>query len=286
MSDHLPKISLRLGEFPDWDDQFSGWAMYKGYWGIVSGDTKCSDPAASTAKAKEAELHNKEITAWKDVDQCTAGAILLMLFCAHHTSGSVLYAAIYKRHVQEKPASCYNTYLEFLGLCRHNGEELTVFVSRVQEVMHHVQERRPSNFSIKDLDSDLMCIATLHALSDDPSCVVHVSRLLHSANKLSDIDKLKTELVDEDMNHRTSPALYGLKADAQGGLCTAEVVDTANAALAAAAAAAAAAQKKSKPVFSSTPAPSGVSAAPAAPRAACAHCKGRHPTEKCYGKQC
>ena len=40
--------------------------MYKGYWGIVSGDTKCPDPAASTAKAKETEVRNKEIAAWKD----------------------------------------------------------------------------------------------------------------------------------------------------------------------------------------------------------------------------
>jgi len=104
-------------------------------------------------------------------------------------------------------------------------------------------------------------------------------RLLHSTDKLSDIDKLKTKLVDEDMNCRTSPVLYGLKADAQGVLRAAKVVDTANAALAAAAATA---QKKSKPAFSSTPAPSGTSAAP---RTTCAHCKGRHPTEKCYGKQ-
>jgi len=257
MSDHLPKISLRLGELPDWDDQFSGWAMYKGYWGIISGDTKCSDPVASTAKAEEAELHNKEITAWTDVDQCAAGAILLMLSAeectalhAHRTSGGALYAAIRQRHVQEKPASRYNAYLEFLGLCCNDGEELAAFVSRVQDAMCHVQECCPATFSIKDLDSDLMCMATLHALSDDPSCVVHVSRLLHSADKLSDIDKLKTELVDEDMNHRTSPALYGLKADTQGVLGAAVIVDTANAALAAVAAA----QKKSKPVFSSTPA--------------------------------
>ena len=121
MSNHLPKISLCLGNFPDWDDQFSGWAMYKGYWGIISGDTKCPNPAASTAKAKEAELHNKEIAAWKDIDQHAAGTILLMLsaeehttLCAHCTSGSTLYAAIRQRHVQEKPASHYNTYLEFL----------------------------------------------------------------------------------------------------------------------------------------------------------------------------
>jgi len=205
---------------------------------------------------------------------------------AHRTSGSALYAAIRQRHVQEKPASRYNAYLEFLGLRRNDGEELAAFVSRIQDAMRHVQERRPATFSIKDLDSELMCMATLRALSDDPSCAVLVSTLLHSTDKLSDIDKLKTELVDEDMNRRTSPALYGLKADAQGVLRAAEVVDTANAALAAAAAAAAAAvQKKSKPAFSSTPAPSGASATPAAPRAACAHCKGRHPTEKCYGKK-
>ena len=53
--------------------------MYKGYWGVVSGNTKCPNPTASTVKAEEAELHNKEITAWKDVDQRAAGAILLML---------------------------------------------------------------------------------------------------------------------------------------------------------------------------------------------------------------
>ena len=84
--------------------------MYKGYWGIVSRDTKCPDPAASTAKAEEAELRNKEIAAWKDVDQRATGAILLMLSTeectalrAHRTSGSALYAAIRQRHVQEKP---------------------------------------------------------------------------------------------------------------------------------------------------------------------------------------
>jgi len=86
MSKHLPKILLHLGEFPDWDDLFSGWAMYKGYWGIVSGDTKCPDPAASTAKAKEAGLRNKEIAAWKDIDQRAAGTILLMLSAEEHTA--------------------------------------------------------------------------------------------------------------------------------------------------------------------------------------------------------
>jgi len=86
--------------------------------------------------------------------------------------------------------------------------------------------------------------------------------LLHSTDKLSDIDKLMTELVNEDMNCTMSPALYGLKADAKGILRAAKVVDTANATLAAAAAAA---QKKSKPAFSSTPALSGMSAAPLVP---------------------
>jgi len=231
----------------------------------------------------------QEIAAWKDINQRAAGAILLMLSAeertalhAHRTSGSTLYAAIRQRHVQERPASRYNAYLEFLGLRRNDGEALAAFVSHIQDAMRHVQECRPATFSIKDLDSELMCMATLRALSNDPSCAVLVSTLLHSTDKLSDIDKLKTELVDEDMKRRTSPALYGLKADAQGVLRAAEVVDTANAALAAAAAAA---QKKSKPVFSSTPALSGTSAAPAAPHATCAHCKGRHPTEKCYGKQ-
>jgi len=196
MSDHLPKILLRLGNFPDWDDQFSGWAMYQGYWGIVSGDTKCPDPAASTAKAKEAELQNNEIAAWKDVDQRAAGAILLMLSAeertalrAHHTSGSMLYAAIHQRHIQEKPASRYNAYLEFLGLRRNDGEELAAFVSRVQDAMRHIQDRRPATFSIKDINSELMCMATLRALSNNPSCAVLVSMLLHSTNKLSDIDK-------------------------------------------------------------------------------------------------
>ena len=194
---------------------------------------------------------------------------------AHCTSSSALYTAICQLHVQEKHASRYNAYLEFPGLCRNNGQELATFVSRVQDAMRHVQECRPATFSIKDLDSELMCMVTLRALSNVSSCAVLVPTLLHSTDKLSDINKLKTELVDEDMNRRTSPALYGLKADAQGVLRAAEVVDTANAALAAAAAAAAAAvQKKSKPAFSSTPAPSGASAAPAAPRAACAHCKG------------
>jgi len=200
---------------------------------------------------------------------------------AHHTSGSALYAAICQRHVQEKPASRYNISLEFLGLCCNDGEELAAFVSPVQDAMRHVQEPRPATFSIKDLDSELMCMAALRAVSNDPSCTVLVSMLLHSTDKLSDIDKLKTDLVDEDMNRRTLPALYGLRADVQGVLRAAEVVDTANAALAAAAAAAAV-QKKSKPAFSSTPAPS---EATAAPRTTCAHCKGRHPTEKCYGKQ-
>ena len=113
-------------------------------------------------------MRNKEIAAWKDIDQRAAGAILLMLsaeertaLCAHCTSGSALYAAIRQRHVQEKPASRYNAYLEFLGLRRNDGEELAALVSRVQDAMRQVQERRPATFSIKDLDSELRCMATL-----------------------------------------------------------------------------------------------------------------------------
>lgn len=283
MSDQLPKISLRLGDFPGWDDQFTAWAMYKGIWNVVSGDTKCPSALPSGSKAEDTTVHDKEVADWKGIDQHTAGAIMLMLSSEerttlrdHCTSGSALYAAIHARHVQEKPASRYNTYLEFLGLRRNDGEDLTAFVSRVKDSMRRCQERCPDGFTLWQLDTaELMCMATLRALSDDPSCAVLVSMLLHSADNLSKIDKLKTELSDEDMNRKTSPALYGLKVDPHGVLRAAEVVDAANAA------SSVPAPKKAKPAVSgtlSTPATTTT-------RAVCAHCKGKHPSNKCFQKQ-
>ena len=126
--------------------------------------------------------------------------------------------------------------------------------SRAEEAIQRIKERRPKSFTLGEVDAELTCMVIVRALSDKPSCSVLVSMLLHNEDKLTDVTKLKDELIMEDISRNTTPALYGLRKTAEGVLRAAEHANAAgiapNAAAKAPAAANAAGSRRSRPAAS------------------------------------
>ena len=272
MPESIPKFAaLKIGGFAAWEPQMVAYLRFKGWFTVVNDKYKrpvATDPDAPTLKEQE------DIDWWDDTDERAAGAITLALSSEevialrdHLESSVALWKEIKKRHVVDKATSRYNAWHEFFNLRIQPGETLDTFAGRAQEVMHHVQERRPTTgYDIATQDGELVVNAVLRGMVEDKSCRTLLTTLLGDATKLGDIAKLRERLVAEDISRDTTPDLYGLKKSDHGVLMASTAPTTT-----AGAGAATTQNKDGKPKKD---------------RAICAYegCGGRHTTDSCYKK--
>src|SRR6201996_1463575 len=106
-----------------------------------------------------------------------------------------MWAALKARHVQVKATSCFHEYSDFFSICLREGEQLSDLAGCVQEGMCLIQAQRPSPFTLEDLDKELVLMGIISGLSEDPSCRVLVTQLLHlsSLNFLAIYNVLKAQ---------------------------------------------------------------------------------------------
>src|SRR6202000_2620888 len=132
----------------------------------------------------------------------------------HQDDAVKMWAALKARHVQVKATSCFHEYSDFFSIRLREGKKLSDLVGRIQEGMCCIQARRPSPFTLEDLDKELILMGIISGLSEDPSCRVLVTHLLHSSSL--DFSAVYNDLVLEDSNRGRNPALYGLQRNSEG----------------------------------------------------------------------
>ena len=116
-----------------------------------------------------------------------------------------MWKALKQRHVQVKATSRINEYSEFFSLHLKEGEKLSDLARQVHEGMHCIQACRPTPFTLESLDKELVLMGIINGLSEDPSCRVLVTQLLHS-NSL-DYETVYNDLALEDTSRARNPTL-------------------------------------------------------------------------------
>src|ERR1700742_92947 len=218
ISNNSPKVKpLSAGGWNQWELKMSSWLRFKGWWGYISGRVREPSPPAVGDLPGAARIQ------WEDAVERAAGAIMLSLsreeqdaVREHQDDAVKMWAALKARHVQVKATSRFHEYSDFFSICLREGEQLSNLAGCVQEGMHRIQAQRPSPFTLEDLDKELVLMGIISGLSEDPSCRVLVTQLLHSSSL--DFSAIYNDLALEDSNRGCNPALYGLQHNSEGVL--------------------------------------------------------------------
>ena len=216
MSNDSPKVKpLSAGGWNQWELEMSSWLRFKGWWGYISGRVREPSPPAVGDLPGAARIQ------WEDAVERAAGAIMLSLsreeqdaVREHQDDAVKMWAALKARHVQVKATSRFHEYSDFFSIRLREGEQLSDLAGRVQEGMRRIQARRPSPFTLEDLDKELVLMGIISGLSEDPSCRVLVTQLLHSSSL--DFSAVYNDLALEDSNRGRNPMLYSLQRNSKG----------------------------------------------------------------------
>src|ERR1700742_4651296 len=126
----------------------------------------------------------------------------------HQDDAVKMWAALKARHVQVKATSHFHEYSDFFSICLREGGQLSNLAGCVQEGMRRIQAQRPSPFTLEDFDKELVLMGIISGLSEDPSCRVLATQLLHSSSL--NFSAIYNDLALEDSNRGCNPSLYGL----------------------------------------------------------------------------
>src|ERR1700742_2215325 len=218
MSNDSPKVKpLSAGGWNQWELEMSSWLRFKGWWGYISGRVQEPSPPAVGDLPGAARIQ------WEDAVERAAGTIMLSLsreeqdaVREHQDNAVKMWAALKARHVQVKATSRFHEYSDFFSIRLREGEQLSDLAGHVQEGMRRIQAQRPTPFTLEDLDKELVLMGIISGLSEDPSCRVLVTQLLHSSSL--DFSAVYNDLALEDSNRGCNPALYGLQRNSEGVL--------------------------------------------------------------------
>src|SRR6202012_3105730 len=132
----------------------------------------------------------------------------------HQDDAVKMWASLKARHVQVKATSRFHEYSDFFSICLREGKKLSDLAGHVQEGMCHIQVQRPSPFTLEDLNKELILMGIISGLSEDPSCRVLVTQLLHLSSL--NFSAVYNDLALEDSNRGRNPSLYGLQRNSKG----------------------------------------------------------------------
>lgn len=233
---------LKVGGWSAFETNMSALLRSRGLMGHVTGMRKAPIvPPANSDNGDLVALLNSKLDDFQAAKEKAAGEIMLWLepeeqahVRAVAADPQAMWELLKKRHVQERPTARFNAYDDFFSIRLEEGETLSHLAQRVKDGMRLVVERRPVDFKLEDLDSELQVMAVIRALSGNESCITLVTSLMH-ASDLSNLDKLEDKLVTEDMQRQKNPGLYGLEKGTEGVLlAVGTTAERANAAAAAA----------------------------------------------------
>jgi len=70
-----------------------------------------------------------------------------------------IWAALEAAHIQRRPGTRFNAYNDFFSIRKNESELLQALIVRINGSMSKVQNLRPKNFNLKQLDEELVCMA-------------------------------------------------------------------------------------------------------------------------------
>src|SRR5215510_3977976 len=218
-SDHR-SLFPKLGEsnYSSWVGNMRVHLMTKEVWSLVKGEETQPSPSEP-----------KELKIWRLNRDIAAGEIYLSLEPSQlvhiknlEEDPVQMWKKLESVHLQKRPVTRFNAYDALFSIRKEDNESLSSLMSRVDEAMQHVQDLRPSKFTIDDLDGELASMSLIRSLSDDYRSFISSLMLLPQF----DYATVKEAFILEEQNRRprasssssalssmATPAARGIKAN-------------------------------------------------------------------------
>ena len=157
---------LKIGGWAAFEVNMVAFLRARGLMGHVTGSlSPLTVPALTDRNPDTVAFLQSKLDNYNVAKERAAGEIMLMLepdeqdvVCDLSDSPKQLWDALKKRHVQERPTARYNAYDDFFNIRLKEGETLSHVATRVKAGMRLIKERRPSKFTMEDLDNELVVI--------------------------------------------------------------------------------------------------------------------------------
>jgi hypothetical protein len=175
-SEGLPKFKpLSNSNYPEWSGEMRAWLMRNGLWKFVSG--KLPKPR-----------DDEELLKWETKAEKAAGEIYLLVendqrvhFRGKEDDSIEMWKLLEAAHLSKRPGARFNAYDDLFSIRKQDSESLMDLGVRLEKAMQTIQNLRPAQFTIKQLDDGLQCMALIRALPDEYH---HLSSNLLLAEKL------------------------------------------------------------------------------------------------------
>jgi hypothetical protein len=209
MAPKAPPQVEKLGNtnYNQWSRQMKAWLRANSLWSIVSGQNTCPTVTDSSSEVDKAM---QEV--WNEKASCAAGWIYLMVSDEQtvHLEGKeddpvAIWKALEAVHLQQKPGARFNAYDDLFSIRKTDEESLQSLVNRVDAALKHIKNLRPKDFSLDDLDNELLCMTMIRALPEDYNHFVSSLMLRDKLDKSSITHAFHTEEIQR--TRRSAPQI-------------------------------------------------------------------------------
>jgi len=168
--------------------------MSKELWMLVDGQEPCppSSDAESTLK-------------WQKRAQKAAGELYLSVEQDQksHFHGMLsdpirIWTTLRDVHMSKKPGARFNAYDDLFCIRKRPNESLQSLCARIDVSMQHIQDLRPTAFTLNDLDDELHSMALIRSLPDEYKSLAQSLMLLDDLNK----NTIREAFLAEETNSR------------------------------------------------------------------------------------
>ncbi|KAI0346346.1 hypothetical protein BDW22DRAFT_1318010, partial [Trametopsis cervina] len=153
-------------------------------------------PVAAERTATEAELKAMEM--WRDRALRAAGELYLAITDEQKTHLDGIEddpVEIWKKlesvHLQKVPGACFSAWESFLLIQMGSEDTLSALMTRI---VVQIKNLRPKDFSIKDLDEELVCMTMIRALPAEYQSFASSLQLLDQMSKV----RLQAAFINEE----------------------------------------------------------------------------------------
>src|ERR1700678_1768290 len=195
MSNSTPTFpKLNNTNYKSWSGDIQAWLMSKELWMLVDGQEPCppSSDAESTIK-------------WQKRAQKAAGELYLSVEQDQksHFHGMLsdpirIWTTLRDVHMSKKPGARFNAYDDLFCIRKRPNESLQSLCARIDVSMQHIQDLRPTAFTLNDLDDELHSMALIGSLPDEYKSLAQSLMLLNDLNK----NTIREVFLAEETNSR------------------------------------------------------------------------------------
>lgn len=116
-------------------------------------------------------------------------------------------------HEAKEPSTRFNAYDDLFSIRKDSDESLPALIMRSEQAVQLIKNRRPSGFTIDDLDAELQCMALIRALPDEYATFSYTIMIAGQLKKADLIAAFHTEEVQRQRKG-TNDAANLVKANA------------------------------------------------------------------------